>query len=175
MMRKCCRHEGGPCFNDIDLAAYVVEYTLGLEDAYCLNNENWCYIDSCFIDVFFVTEICALACCDGSCTWSPTVATSGTCGCANETDPPEEDYCAGYIDYETGIPNYRTVHSRDEAGLDPSTTQDILTLTSRFTSQDPCVTTPSANDDCGSGGTGVVRRRRESLEMNSRDLLIILN
>ena len=68
MMRKCCRHEGGPCFNDIDLAAYVVEYTTGIEDAYCLNNENWCFIDSCFIDVFFVTEICALACCDGSCT-----------------------------------------------------------------------------------------------------------
>jgi hypothetical protein len=34
MMRNCCRHEGGPCFNDINLAEYEVEYTEGLVDAY---------------------------------------------------------------------------------------------------------------------------------------------
>ena len=125
MNRQCCNIEGGVCFNDINTASYEVEYTNGLDDAYCLNNINDCFIDSCLVDVWYVKEICALTCCDGSCTWTPTPADIGTCQCGAAGTPPPEKYCTGYVDRVTGEPVFKIVHTREAAGLDPVTTSPV--------------------------------------------------
>lgn len=136
MNRQCCHHEGGPCFNDQEAAQYEVEYTDGLEDAYCLNNVNDCFIDSCLVDVWYVREVCALTCCDGSCVWDPEPADIGTCQCAAGGIAPPEKFCAGYVDRVTGEPVFRIVHTREEAGLDPVTSGDGTTRNSENDNRD---------------------------------------
>jgi hypothetical protein len=134
---------------------------------HCLNNPNPCFIDSCFIDVYFVTEICELACCDGSCTWTPTTPDTGTCSCERGV-PPDEDYCVGYIDYETGIPYFKIVHDRVSAGLDttlapPTTAQITDPITTQVqTTQPPTTAIASTQAQTTQGQTTTTTGQNQS-------------